>query len=311
VEEKKLSEIINTTHENVKYLPGVTLPSNVVAVPDLAEAVKGATILVFVLPHQFLPKILPTVKENLAPGAKAISLIKGIDFDDHGLVLISNVIREGLGIDVSVLMGANVANDVAKDEFCESTIGYGIRANGVLFQQLFHRSSFQVNIIEDVAGVELCGALKNVVAVGAGFCDGLDLGSNTKAAIMRIGLSEMKIFCDKLYSGVKPDTFFESCGMADLITTCYGGRNRKCAEAFARSNGERSWEMIEEELLGGQKLQGTLTANEVHKVLLRKGLLQEFPLFTKIYAISFEGAPVGSICHLNTSESSDLVVTTL
>ncbi|XP_028095632.1 glycerol-3-phosphate dehydrogenase [NAD(+)]-like isoform X1 [Camellia sinensis] len=82
------------------------------------------------------------------------------------------------------------------------------------------------------------------------------MGNNTKAAIMRIGLREMKVFSKLLFSTVKDSTFFESCGVADLITTCLGGRNRKCAEAFARNGGKRSFDELEEEMLQGQKLQG-------------------------------------------------------
>merc|ERR1712117_41306 len=98
----------------------------------------------------------------------------------------------------------------------------------------------------------------------------MELGNNTKAAIMRIGLVEMRKLAQACFPSVKTDTFFESAGVADLITTCFGGRNRKCAEAYAKSAiaGEpKAWADIEAELLGGQKLQGVLTSHEVQEVL--------------------------------------------
>merc|ERR1719436_1359731 len=98
---RKLTEIINTDHENVKYLPGVTLPSNVIAVPDLVEAARNADLLVFVIPHQFIARTVQTLKGNIKTDAAAISLIKGINITENGLGLNSDEIREGLGIDVS------------------------------------------------------------------------------------------------------------------------------------------------------------------------------------------------------------------
>merc|ERR1712100_198348 len=182
--------------------------------------------------------MVPAIKAAAAPGAKCLSAIKGIDFDDKGIVLISDIIRNELSADCSVLMGANVANDMASDAFCETTIGYKDDANGALFKLAYDDPALKVGTVKDFCGVELCGALKNIVAIGAGFCDGLGYGSNTKAAIMRIGMGEMWRFAVKMYPTVKRETFFESCGMADLITTCYGGRNRKCAEAFAKAGGK-------------------------------------------------------------------------
>jgi len=207
------------------------------------------------------------------------------------------MIKEAMGgMDVAVLMGANVANEVAKDDFCESTVGYADKKNGEVWQRLFDYKTFQVGSINDVAGVELCGALKNVVALGAGFCDGLGYGGNTKAAIIRIGLKETIKFAKMFFSGVLDDTFLESCGLADLVTTCFGGRNRKCAEAFAKKEG--SWEELEKSMLNGQKLQGTITAKDVMVVLKSKGLTEEFPLFSRIYEIAFEGKDPSTLTEL-------------
>ncbi|XP_051577710.1 glycerol-3-phosphate dehydrogenase 1-like protein isoform X2 [Myxocyprinus asiaticus] len=289
---RKLSEIINTEHENVKYLPGYKLPENVVAVPQLRDAADDADLLVFVVPHQFIRKLCDEMAGCISEKARGITLIKGIDEGPEGLKLISDIIREKMGIDVSVLMGANIANEVAAEKFCESTIGSKVFENGILFKELLQTPNFRITVVDDADTVELCGALKNIVAVGAGFCDGLQCGDNTKAAVIRLGLMEMiafsKLFCKD--DSVSSATFLESCGVADLITTCYGGRNRRVAEAFARTG--KSIEELEKEMLNGQKLQGPLTSAEVYHILKQKGLVDKFPLFTAVYQICFEGKPV-------------------
>ncbi|KAF5908866.1 glycerol-3-phosphate dehydrogenase [NAD(+)], cytoplasmic, partial [Clarias magur] len=270
---RKLTEIINTEHENVRYLPGHKLPPNVVAIPDLVEAVKGADILIFVIPHQFVKKTCDTIKGHIKSDAVGMSLIKGVDEGPEGLKLISDVIKEKLGITMTVLMGANLANEVADGKFCETTIGCKSKEHGSLLKQLMQTPNFRVTVVEESDVVEICGALKNIVAVGAGFCDGLGFGDNTKAAVIRLGLMEMiafaRIFCTA--STVSPATFLESCGVADLITTCYGGRNRKVGEAFAKTG--KSIEELEKEMLNGQKLQGPATAAEVNHILKHKNMV--------------------------------------
>jgi glycerol-3-phosphate dehydrogenase (NAD+) len=173
-----------------RYLPGIKLPQNVVAVPDLVESVWNATMLVFVIPHQveasysqvpcgqiqFVESVCSQLKGRLFGSAKAISLIKGMDAagkNDGNLLLISQLIRNSLDIDVSVLMGANLANEIAMEQFCETTIGYSLKENAAKFKMLFQTDYFKVSMVQDVAGVELCGALKNIVAVAAGIVDGL------------------------------------------------------------------------------------------------------------------------------------------
>lgn len=219
-------------------------------------------------------------------------MIKGLDVNGDGIELASQVINQALGIDVSVMMGANLANEVASEMFCESTIGSQNEPNGTVFKKLLQTGYFRLTVVKDVIGVELCGALKNIIAVGAGFIDGLLMGDNTKAAIIRIGLDEMRRFC-KLFAGptgsVQDETFFESCGVADLITSCFGGRNRRIGEAHVTTG--KSIERLEEELLGGQKLQGPPTAKEVYCYLKQKQMLEQFPLMTAIYRVCYEGYP--------------------
>merc|ERR1712124_233803 len=199
-------------------------------------------------------------------------------------------------------MGANVANEVAAGEFCEATLGLSdnmMQMHQSTLVKLFDCQTFRVTAVDDIPGVELCGALKNVVALGAGFCDGLSYGGNTKAAIIRIGLEEMTAFIRHFHPDVKASTFLESCGVADLITTCFGGRNRKCAEAFVKAKGAKGWEAIEKELLGGQKLQGTLTAQEIWPVMQKHNLCDKLPLLTTVCQIAFEGQAATSIVNLS------------
>ncbi|XP_008630254.2 PREDICTED: glycerol-3-phosphate dehydrogenase 1-like protein [Corvus brachyrhynchos] len=157
---RKLTDIINHEHENVKYLPGYKLPDNVVAIPNLKEAVQDADLLVFVIPHQFIHKVCDEITGRVPRKALGITLIKGIDEGPEGLKLISDIIREKMGIDISVLMGANIASEVAAEKFCETTIGCRILENGLLFKELLQTPNFRITVVDDADTVELCGALK-------------------------------------------------------------------------------------------------------------------------------------------------------
>ncbi|CAO1943212.1 unnamed protein product [Urochloa humidicola] len=293
---KKLSESINEENENCKYLPGIKLGANVIADPDLESAVKDANMLVFVTPHQFVEGICKKLVGKLRPGAEAISLIKGMEVKMEGPCMISKLIADTLGINCCVLMGANIANEIAVEMFSEATIGYRKdKEVANRWVKLFTTPYFLVSVAEDIEGVELCGTLKNIVAIAAGLVDGLDMGNNTKAAIMRIGLREMRAFSKLLFPSVRDNTFFESCGVADLITTCLGGRNRRVAEAFARNGGKRSFDELEAEMLHGQKLQGVSTAREVYEVLTYRGWQELFPLLSTVHEICIGQLPPTSI----------------
>jgi len=208
------------------------------------------------------------------------------------------MVKKTLGIDCCVMMGANIAGDIAAGELSESTLGYSDLAQAKLWQKLFESPHFIVQLNPDVAGTEMAGTLKNIVALAAGMVDGLGLGPNTKAAVLRAGLDEMRRFAKAVYPNVKDETFLLSCGFSDLVASSYGGRNRLVAMEWTKrqvAGDSATFEQLEEELLKGQKLQGTLTSNEVQAVLDQKLLSHEFPLFTTINLIIHGQRPVRDI----------------
>lgn len=290
-------------------MPGIALPENVVAVTNLLDAVKDATHLVFVVPHQYVDRICRQLADcrPFHRSAQAISLIKGLgDVSstlDSELVLVSQQIQSLLGIDVSVLMGANIASDIALEKFSEATIGSLAQEPAAVWKKILQTPYFRIRTIQDVLGVELCGALKNIIAVAAGIADGLGAGDNGKAAVIRRGLQEMKHFICLADKDAKCDaTMWESCGVADTIASCYGGRNRRVAEAFAKARvaegdgprNEHLLEELEDQLLSGQKLQGPPTAIHAVGWLRDRGMLEKFPLMHTVWQICYEHHDVRS-----------------
>ena len=339
---QKLTAIINEHHENVKYLPGVALPPNVIANPSLQDAVQNSTILIFNLPHQFIRNVCKQIRGHILPFARGISCIKGVNVSDDGVSLFSEWIGEDLGIYCGALSGANIAGEIALEKWSETTIAYApppmdsraptprsmspnpsagdlpetthrdVRGrvskttltavpseypplDHKCFRTLFHRPYFHVQMVSDVAGVSLGGALKNIVALAAGFVDGRGWGDNAKAAIMRIGLMEMVKFGKEFFGEtVQTGTFTESsAGVADLITSCSGGRNFRCARKAVEKG--ISVQDVEREDLNGQKLQGTSTAHEVNSFLKARGLEAEYPLFTAVNGILLGESTVDDI----------------
>lgn len=303
IDGQKLTEIINTKHENVKYLPGIKLPANVVAVPDLVEACQGSDLLVFNIPHQFLGGILRQLKGKIPNTVRAISCLKGLDVSREGCELLPDAITAELGITCGALSGANLAPEVAQTKWSETTVAYKIPSDfrGVhkdidknVLKHLFHRPYFHVHVIDDVAGISLAGALKNVVAMAAGFVDGLGWGNNAKSAVMRLGLREMIHFANLYFPDCQERTFTEeSAGVADLITTCFGGRNVKVGRYMA----QHKVPALEAErvLLNGQSCQGIYTCKEVYEFLCHQKSIDEFPLFHVTYDIIYNGYPMEGI----------------
>ena len=310
IDGKNLTDIINIQNVNIKYLPGVKLPPNLVAEPSLLKTVEGADLIVFNLPHQFLPKILPQLKGHVPPTARAISCLKGLEVNKEGCKLLSTYITEELGIVCGALSGANLAPEVARGKWSETTIAYtlpldyrgaGKDIDEYVLKAAFHRPYFHVNVIDDVAGVSVAGALKNIVALAVGFVEGLGWGDNAKAAIMRVGLLETIKSSETFLPESKASTFTaESAGVADLITTCSGGRNVKVGRYMAQTGA--SAEAAEKKLLNGQSSQGIVTAKEVHELLENTDKLDEFPLFEATYQIIYGSESIENLPNLLNSD---------
>jgi glycerol-3-phosphate dehydrogenase (NAD+) len=294
VDGESLVDIINTRHENVKYLPGFPLPESIVAISDLTAVTKNSDYLVFVIPHQFLKHTLETMTGHVRPGAVAISLIKGLTFLDDHIELVSDTIERVLHIQCGGLMGANIATDIASRDFCESTLVAPIPGSDESadpWLRILEAPYFRIETLSDIAGQQIFGTLKNVIATAGGIVDGLGFGQSTKAAILRHGLVETYRFAKWLFPDrkVQIETMLASCGFGDIVASAYGGRNRKCAEEFAKTG--KPFPQIEAELLNGQKLAGTQAASEIFQLLKTKGATREFPFFTTINLIIQQKVP--------------------
>ena len=283
---ESLINIINTRHENVKYLPGFHFTENVKAVGDIVECC-DADYFVFVVPHQFLEGTLRKMQGHVKKTATGCMLTKGITFKDGTIQLLTDTISEILGIPCGSLMGANIANEIARGDYCESTLAFPDK-NGPIaanWKRLLESETFSISIVEDCALQQLAGTIKNIIAIGGGIIDGLGMGQSTKAAILRVGCLEVYNFAKWYFPdrNVKLETMTESCGFGDIVASSYGGRNRRCAEYFVKTG--KSFPECERDLLNGQKLQGNLAAAEVYKVLKLRNACKQFPLFTTIYLI--------------------------
>ncbi|CAN8014398.1 unnamed protein product [Ixodes persulcatus] len=302
VDGRKLTEIINTQHENVKYLPGYKLPENVVTIPEIVAACEDADVLVFVLPHKFIVPTCRPLVGKVKPGAIGLSLIKGFDIvpGGGGIELISNVIHKLLNIEMCVLMGANLAREVADEKFCETTIGCRDPENGVLLKKLIQTDYFRVTVVDDIPTIEVCGALKNVTIFGdILFC--LFLLSETSLIFshpnlrchIMINYHQLACILTVFFFSVRRGHFFFMRGLlADTQFMVVNLRKKKLIALFSTYWKLQSIEELEKEMLNGQKLQGPETAEEVFTMLKNKNMLDRFPLFVAIHRIcSHEIAP--------------------
>lgn len=282
---KKLVKEINSTHYNNQYLKDIKLPKNLIANDNIENIYMKSDIIFFAIPYPYIISICDNLSKLEKNNKQKIGVLlsKGIFIKNNKPYPFSYHLKELLGLETVVLSGANVAKWVAEGQFAEATIGCNNIRVGNLIKELIEVELFRINVAKDIPSVEMLGSLKNIVGMFAGIIDGLGFASNTKATIIRLGINEMINFIKYFFNKNKKNIILENCGIADTITTCYGGRNRLCAEELVKT--ERNIKDIEKLILNGQKLQGPTTCLQVFKILENEGLINKFPLFVTTYKI--------------------------
>jgi glycerol-3-phosphate dehydrogenase (NAD(P)+) len=275
------AKTLRAKRENVKFLPGVKLPQELRITADLKEAVEFSEVLVLAIPSQYLRHVLMKLKKLPCQKKILVSVAKGIE--KKTCLRPSEIIHSVLGkrVSVVVLSGPSHAEEVARKIPTLVVAASQDLAAAKYIQEHFRDPKFRVYVQKDVIGVELGGALKNVIAIAAGVSDGLKFGDNTKSGLLTRGIYEMVRLGVKM--GASPDTFFGLSGIGDLITTCFSkhGRNLYVGRELGKGRkiGEilRKMEMIAE---------GVDTALSAHQLCQRVDL--DLPILREVYQMLFK-----------------------
>lgn len=272
---------IGETHANERYLPGIQLPESLRLGADLPSSVAGCEIVVFAVPSA---AIRPVAEQLPDFNAIAVSVAKGIEYET-GLTN-CGILREALGTEkVAALSGPSLALEVAKGVPGAIVAASTDEAVVKIVQDAFHRPTFRVYGSTDLTGVELGGALKNVIAIAAGAGDGLGFGDNSKAALITRAIAEIRrlgVAC-----GAQAETFSGLSGIGDLTVTCFSklSRNRTFGEKFGA--GGKASELLENAV---HVVEGVPAAKSAHELARKHGV--DTPIIDEVYAMLHEGKPL-------------------
>lgn len=271
------------TRENQRLLPGVKLPPSVDVTADLDRALADAELYVLAIPSAYLRAALTGIAPVARTGCPVVSVIKGIENDTF--LRPSQIIREVLGERagaVCSLSGPSHAEEITRRLPASVVAASDDIELARRVQALFSTDRFRVYTNPDLLGVELAGALKNVVALAAGICDGLGYGDNAKAALLTRGLVEITRFGTML--GATLETFSGLAGVGDLITTCFSpyGRNRKVGERLGR--GETLPQILSSMVAVAE---GIPTTRSVYGLARQHGI--DMPITSEIHRVLFDG----------------------
>ena len=279
--EKDVVKEINEKKENSRFLSGIKLSDNIEATDDLKGAVVGSEIIITAIPSSFLRDMAKKMSEFISKDTIVVSVTKGLE--DVTFKRMSEVLEEELdGIKVVALSGPNHAEEVARKIPTATVIAS--KHLGVLpkVKEVLKTDYFKIYPHDDIIGIEICGAIKNITALAVGACDGLKLGDNAKASIITLGLTEMSRV--GRFFGAKRTTFYGLAGVGDLVATCTSkhSRNRFVGERIAAG---RNFEEIKEEM-HGMVAEGVKTVRAVYDLAQKEKI--DLPLTTQVYKVLYE-----------------------
>jgi len=279
---KEQVDEINTLHVNRRYLSNIKLPEHIRAVNQLDEAVNQVRTVLLVTPTSSMRDVLAQLRSHLKEPVTIVHASKGIEPRTSKRIseIIEEEIPETLRSAVVVLSGPSHAEEVSLRQPTTVTVSSKDSKEAARIQDLFINHYFRVYTNDDLIGVEIAGALKNIIALGAGISDGLGHGDNAKAALITRGLAEMTRLGVVL--GAHPLTFTGLAGMGDLIVTCTSMHSRNWRAGNLLGTGHTLNETLEQ---AGMAVEGVRTAEAVHYLLEKVGI--EMPISESIYHVLF------------------------
>lgn len=282
---------IGRTRENARHLPGVVLPANIEVTPNACDATGGADVMVAAIPSAYLRSTLEGLTERVPASVPVLSVVKGIENETFARP--SQIIQQTLGPrPVAILSGPSHAEELARGLPASVVIAGEDERLCNRVRDALNQESFRVYTNPDALGVELAGALKNILGIAAGVCDGLGFGDNAKAALLTRGLVEIARFGVAL--GATESTFFGLAGVGDVVTTCYSpfGRNRSLGEAIGRGA------TLDEVLATMVNVaEGVPTTRSVHDQARERGI--SMPITDELHQILFEQkSPLAAVTDL-------------
>jgi len=294
-------EAMAKSRENTRYLPGIQLPDTLHVTADLAEAVADCKNIVVVVPSSAFAQVLKDMQPNLLPDARVAWATKGLEPETGRLLF--EVAQEILGDShaLAVLSGPTFAMEMAKGLPTAISMSSTDRQFVEELSELLHCDrSFRVYTNDDFIGVQLGGAVKNVIAIGAGMADGIGFGANARTALITRGLAELTRLGLKL--GAKPETFTGMAGLGDLILTCTDNQSRNRRLGLALGQG-KSVEQAMKEI--GQAVEGYRNTREVVALAKRNGV--EMPICEQLYDVLYgdttpQQAAINLLSRARTSE---------